>query len=44
VICAHCRKKIRSAKAELLWLLPNGREVGLHPACEEKYNGYEEEE
>jgi len=38
MICAHCKKKIKG-KSELLFLLPDGTEVGLHKKCEKAYNG-----
>ena len=42
MICAFCKKKIKSRDAELLYLLPRGEEVGLHPKCEEKYQNERE--
>jgi len=37
MICAYCKKKMKKA-GELIYVLPNGEEVGLHTKCEKPYN------
>ncbi len=38
--CAQCKKVIKAKNVEIIYYTQGEKAWGLHPGCEEKYDGY----